>query len=177
VLALEVLVGADGVVHLVAHERPQHLGRDRRVVGDAHVLAHVVAERRHHELVVGPGPLGQRRRLQAVRELVDGEAEHHPVEVAQQRQHVLGDVGLRGHGLVPDDAPLLGRRLVHPGEGGGGRLCRHTPIVAHGRGSVSAVDTQRLADVQLADSTGSMWRLGDFWAERPVVVVFLRHFG
>jgi len=39
------------------------------------------------------------------------------------------------------------------------------------------VDAQRLADVQLADSHGTMRRLGDFWAERPVVVVFLRHFG
>jgi hypothetical protein len=29
----------------------------------------------------------------------------------------------------------------------------------------------------LADSTGSIRRLGDFWAERPVAVVFLRHFG
>jgi len=34
-----------------------------------------------------------------------------------------------------------------------------------------------LADVQLADSTGTKRRLGDFWAERPVIVVFLRHFG
>jgi hypothetical protein len=39
------------------------------------------------------------------------------------------------------------------------------------------VDANRLADVQLADSTGSMRRLGDFWADRPVAVVFLRHFG
>jgi hypothetical protein len=39
------------------------------------------------------------------------------------------------------------------------------------------VDAQRLAAVQLADSTGSMRRLGDFWVERPVAVVFLRHFG
>jgi len=39
------------------------------------------------------------------------------------------------------------------------------------------VDASRLADVQLADSTGATQRLGDFWAERPVVVVFLRHFG
>jgi hypothetical protein len=39
------------------------------------------------------------------------------------------------------------------------------------------VDANRLADVQLADSTGSTRRLGDFWAARPVVVVFLRHFG
>jgi hypothetical protein len=39
------------------------------------------------------------------------------------------------------------------------------------------VDAQRLADVHLADSTGAMKRLGDFWADRPVAVVFLRHFG
>jgi len=39
------------------------------------------------------------------------------------------------------------------------------------------VDASRLADVRLADSTGSIQRLGDFWAERPVAVVFLRHFG
>jgi hypothetical protein len=39
------------------------------------------------------------------------------------------------------------------------------------------VDAARLADVQLTDSTGATRRLGDFWAERPVVVVFLRHFG
>jgi hypothetical protein len=45
------------------------------------------------------------------------------------------------------------------------------------RGYGSAVDAQRLADVELTDSTGSRCRLGDFWAERPVAVVFLRHFG
>jgi hypothetical protein len=39
------------------------------------------------------------------------------------------------------------------------------------------VDASRLADVELADSTGTMRRLGDFWAERPVIAVFLRHFG
>jgi len=39
------------------------------------------------------------------------------------------------------------------------------------------VDANRLADVQLSDSTSTVRRLGDFWAERPVVVVFLRHFG
>jgi hypothetical protein len=39
------------------------------------------------------------------------------------------------------------------------------------------VDAARLAEVQLDDATGSRRRLGDFWAERPVTVVFLRHFG
>jgi hypothetical protein len=39
------------------------------------------------------------------------------------------------------------------------------------------VDPHRLATVELLDSTGVPRRLGDFWAERPVIVVFLRHFG
>lgn len=39
------------------------------------------------------------------------------------------------------------------------------------------MDAARLADVTLPDSTGTARRLGDFWAERPVVLVFLRHFG
>jgi len=34
-----------------------------------------------------------------------------------------------------------------------------------------------LGDIELTDSTGTARRLGDFWAERPVVLVFLRHFG
>jgi hypothetical protein len=39
------------------------------------------------------------------------------------------------------------------------------------------VDLATLADVKLEDSTGASRRLGDFWAERAVVLVFLRHFG
>jgi hypothetical protein len=39
------------------------------------------------------------------------------------------------------------------------------------------VDTRRLSEVELPDATGTTCRLGDFWADRPVIVVFLRHFG
>jgi hypothetical protein len=39
------------------------------------------------------------------------------------------------------------------------------------------VRVERLSDVSLEDSTGAHRRLGDYWAERPVVLVFLRHFG
>jgi hypothetical protein len=39
------------------------------------------------------------------------------------------------------------------------------------------MDAHALAEVELEDSTGAHRRLGDFWAERPVVLVFLRHFG
>ena len=39
------------------------------------------------------------------------------------------------------------------------------------------MDVRALADVTLADSQGESHRLGDLWAERPVVLAFLRHFG
>jgi hypothetical protein len=34
-----------------------------------------------------------------------------------------------------------------------------------------------LADVVLEDADGVEHRLGDLWAERPAVLVFLRHYG
>jgi hypothetical protein len=34
-----------------------------------------------------------------------------------------------------------------------------------------------LADLRLQDPDGAEQRLGDQWAERPVVLVFVRHFG
>jgi hypothetical protein len=39
------------------------------------------------------------------------------------------------------------------------------------------MDVRALASIELLDSSGSPRRLGDFWADRPVVLVFLRHFG
>jgi hypothetical protein len=39
------------------------------------------------------------------------------------------------------------------------------------------VDVTALADLTLTDHTGTSRRLGDEWADRPVVLVFLRHFG
>jgi hypothetical protein len=39
------------------------------------------------------------------------------------------------------------------------------------------VNAASLGAVVLPDSSGTVRRLGDFWAERPVVLVFLRHFG
>jgi hypothetical protein len=36
------------------------------------------------------------------------------------------------------------------------------------------MDLPQLADLELP---GQPRRLGDFWAERPVILVFLRHFG
>ena len=35
----------------------------------------------------------------------------------------------------------------------------------------------RLADVVLPDADGHAVRLGTLWAERPAVLVFLRHYG
>jgi len=39
------------------------------------------------------------------------------------------------------------------------------------------MDLERLADVDLIDADENHYRLGDFWADRPVILVFLRHFG
>ena len=39
------------------------------------------------------------------------------------------------------------------------------------------MDLAALADITLADPDGTAYRLGDLWADRPVVLVFLRHFG
>jgi len=39
------------------------------------------------------------------------------------------------------------------------------------------MDPRRLADIRLPEAGGEPRRLGDLWAERPVVLVFLRHFG
>jgi hypothetical protein len=39
------------------------------------------------------------------------------------------------------------------------------------------MDLAQLADVKLQDADGVVHRLGDTWRDRPVVLVFLRHFG
>ena len=39
------------------------------------------------------------------------------------------------------------------------------------------MDLERLSAVELAGADGGRYRLGDFWADRPVILVFLRHFG
>jgi len=35
----------------------------------------------------------------------------------------------------------------------------------------------KLSRIELSDWTGQQERLGAFWRERPVVLVFIRHFG
>jgi len=39
------------------------------------------------------------------------------------------------------------------------------------------MDLDALGKVALLDPEGNPHRLGDYWAERPVILVFLRHFG
>jgi peroxiredoxin len=39
------------------------------------------------------------------------------------------------------------------------------------------MDIVKLSAISLPDQDGTMHRLGDLWADRPVIVVFLRHFG
>jgi hypothetical protein len=39
------------------------------------------------------------------------------------------------------------------------------------------MDLDAFGDLVLEDVEGTSHRLGDLWADRPVVLVFLRHFG
>jgi hypothetical protein len=39
------------------------------------------------------------------------------------------------------------------------------------------MDLAALSETSLADSNGEPHRLGDLWRDRPIVLVFLRHFG
>jgi len=36
---------------------------------------------------------------------------------------------------------------------------------------------RKLAGIQLSDWTGTERRLGGFWNDQPIVLVFIRHFG
>jgi hypothetical protein len=35
----------------------------------------------------------------------------------------------------------------------------------------------RLSGIELSDWTGAQHRLGSFWEDQPIVLVFIRHFG
>ena len=39
------------------------------------------------------------------------------------------------------------------------------------------LDAKTLDSIELSDDTGNRVRLGDLWRERPVVLVWLRHYG
>ncbi len=46
-----------------------------------------------------------------------------------------------------------------------------------GQETTSSGVAQRLSRIELSDWQGVPKRLGEFWKERPVVLVFIRHFG
>jgi hypothetical protein len=39
------------------------------------------------------------------------------------------------------------------------------------------MDLSALEALSLPDAAGDPHRLGDLWAEKPIILVFLRHFG
>ena len=43
--------------------------------------------------------------------------------------------------------------------------------------STSSGVARRLSQIELDDWQGVPQRLGEFWEERPIVLVFIRHFG
>jgi hypothetical protein len=45
------------------------------------------------------------------------------------------------------------------------------------RCETDTMDLQALGAVELEDPAGAAHRLGSYWEDRPVVLVFLRHFG
>ena len=61
------------LVNIAPDERLDHLSSDGGVIRNADCLPHVVHERGEDDLVIGPGALRQRCRLQTVGELVSAE--------------------------------------------------------------------------------------------------------
>ena len=52
---------------------------------------------------------------------------------------------------------------------------QHSPARPDSR--LGYMDLAALSDTTLADATGTKHRLGDLWDDKPIVLVFLRHFG
>ncbi len=45
------------------------------------------------------------------------------------------------------------------------------------RGNLVVRIASKLSGIELSDWTGDRERLGTFWKEQPIVLVFIRHFG
>jgi hypothetical protein len=73
----------------------------------------------------------------------------------------------RGNILAPIER--FGGETTHSGG-----LGMPTPVRRVGSGRV---DLERLAQTELVGADGAVHRLGDYWEDRPVILVFLRHFG
>ncbi len=56
-------------------------------------------------------------------------------------------------------------------------LTRVYDATASTAATTSGITRAAAASTATARSHGGRHRLGDFWTERPVIVVFLRHFG
>jgi hypothetical protein len=46
-----------------------------------------------------------------------------------------------------------------------------------GRKPQAPATVDELADLELENHAGELRRLGDYWTDRPAVLVFLRHYG
>ena len=117
----EVVALEDGVlfhhpVVLLRHERPEDGGGDVGVVVGAQRVADVVEEGADEILLVLPGPEGPGGRLERVRQPVDGEAAEVAVEQAEMGQDPVGQAVAVLDEALSDDRPVLGGRLLHPGE-------------------------------------------------------------
>lgn len=124
VLALKILVYPNHLVNIIANIRLDHLGGDRAVIGNGDGLPDIVHERGEDHLVIGPGPLGERRGLKAMCQLVGVESIGDLGEGFEEHQHAVGDTTLIDRVLRADVEPLLLGGLIHSGERGS-----HRPIL------------------------------------------------
>ena len=84
------------------------------------------------------------------------------------------EAGLGHLGLAVN---LSGRQFRHADLVGSIRQILTDTRLAPSCLQLEITETIPIQDIELSDSTGATQRLGDYWAERRVVLVFARHFG
>jgi hypothetical protein len=134
------------------------------MVEGAHGLADVVAQAGDDELVVGACSFRAGRGLEAVRETAKPS-----VTSASDRSISRTRSAARAPWFLVVSAPIT----AHCSAVDSSIRVKVCAIPLY----CPFVDLEALSSLELADSEGAPRRLGDFWAERPVILVFLRHFG
>ena len=116
VVALEQAVLQHEPVRVLRHVRTQHGGAELRVVLRGEVVADVVQESGHHELLALARTQRPGRRLQRVLVAVDPIPRQTARELLEVRKHAVA--GLRDVGLAEgvEERVVLDRPRVHPGE-------------------------------------------------------------
>lgn len=152
--------------------RPFWLESIRIVAALAGIVVPVPAD-----VVVAPGPAAAVVELPARLVEVDTAAGEGPAVVELPR---IGDVVLDD--ALPALLPPPHAAVSRPTAASPRRAPRPTRLVPELTGgtitdTVPAMDLDRLQALELTGADGGVHRLGDLWSHRPVILVFLRHFG